>query len=163
MLDTKYIAGLFDGEGFISVNVWKPVKYGNYSDHYVRYQLFCGVGMTFRPIITELYEMFGGTFYHHHRVNIKRFPNCKPVYLWRQQSDNAANFLRQIIPHMIVKREEAELAIQLQEHIKAHKGFTRGNPELAGELYSFRQQLVDRMRIIKRTAYPVDDDPMLAA
>lgn len=110
MLEIRYAAGLFDGEGYVRVNEWaKP------NSIHVRFNLFVGIGMTYRPIIEQLHADFGGHFYvNRHDI---RTPGRRPQYVWNVTSSTAADFLRLIQPHAIVKRAEIDLALEFQTNI----------------------------------------------
>ncbi len=50
----KYIAGLFDGEGYI--RIFKKSK-----KNHVGYYISAGIGMCHRPTIEAFHEKFGGS------------------------------------------------------------------------------------------------------
>lgn len=159
MFDIRYVSGLFDGEGCIAVTVGKKGTYKGYSDNYRRYQLHVGIGMTHQPTMLQMQAQFGGGRNLHRLQNLKH----RACYYWKLSSDPASNFLQSILPWLFCKKEEAELAIELQKHIRENRGLMRYHPEVAEEMYAHRQQLVDRMRISKRPIFTVDRDPMPAA
>jgi hypothetical protein len=113
-MEPAYVAGLFDGEGYIRVNRWEKPN----SPH-VRYQVIVGLGMTYQPVILGLQEWFGGSI-HENRRDLRN-PKHRIQFSWLVASQTAATFLRTILPHLIVKREEAQLALELQANIDLYR------------------------------------------
>src|SRR5690242_19921308 len=109
-MDMSYVAGLFDGEGYVRISRWK--KPG--SSH-IRYSLVAGINMTYRPIIETLQKKFGGGL-HSNRYDLRN-PKQRIGFCWVVASQAAASFLRLIQPHAIVKREQIDLALLFQANI----------------------------------------------
>jgi hypothetical protein len=105
--DLAYIAGWFDGEGYIIIN-----------DHG---SLVVGASNTFLPVLQLLHLNFGGSV-----VDKVRPQNTKPIYQWYlKANNNALSFLLQIAPYLNEKRPQAELAIQVFTTPSWHTGITR--------------------------------------
>lgn len=97
MLSLQYIAGLIDGDGCIHLD--------NSNDKlYVAIQ----VSMTCKEIIDLLYVQFGGGFCE---IQPKK-DNSKVAYQWKVRSDAAIHLLVDIFPYLVVKKEQAKLAMQ---------------------------------------------------
>lgn len=158
-LDIRYVAGLFDGEGWVRADPFTPKN-----RTYPRYQVQAGVGMTHRPIVEALHAEFGGTFTSYNGY-AKRNPNSRTVWTWTTASLIAYRFLKAVEPHLVVKRDQALLAIELQEHVFAHKGTVqRMSAEDQVSIFEFRRGLHDEMKRLKKVEYPsVDSDPMVSA
>ena len=88
ILDDRYAAGLFDGEGCVRIAKWKKPN----STH-ERYSIFIGMNMVHRPIIEAFKETYGGSL---HQPKHPRHPKWRPVFLWALGSQEAATFLRRI-------------------------------------------------------------------
>lgn len=148
-MDIRYVAGLFDGEGFVRVAKWaKP------NSVHVRYQVVGGIGMTHRPVIEALQAQFGGTIYaNRHDL---RNPKARVQFMWHFASQTGASFLRQIVPHLIVKKEEVELALELQDDIDKYRhklgNQFRLNPQ-RDEILAYRDSLASRIHALKKRAY----------
>jgi hypothetical protein len=164
MLDDRYMAGLFDGEGCIMIRVCKPTtkttKKG-FSDH-TRYQLYLTLNMTFRPIMEEIYREYGGKFsMNRHDL---RNPNQRICFVWTITSQKAKAFLQRIYPYLIVKKTEAELALKFQENVDAHtyqsENPLRSHPNREA-IMAERQRLADEIKALKHVAFPPleDNDP----
>lgn len=144
-MEIAYAAGLFDGEGYVRIARWAKPR----STH-VRWQVIAGLGMTYLPIMKAWHKQFGGTLYINDHS--KRNPNHRAQYMWKTSSQEACTFLRQVLPFLVVKREESVLCLELQANIEAHK-FKLGNrfwkhADHAGIL-ALRQSLADQVRDLK--------------
>ena len=158
-LDIRYAAGLFDGEGWITLNKWEvPGR------DYIRYQLFVGIGMVHKPVIDAMHSNFGGNVFVK-RPSAGQSERTRTGSIWRLSLGPAAAFLEKIVPYLIVKKDEAELAIEFQAHMRRHTTDFKYRPHLRDELYAYRDDVYLRLRAMKRREYhaPVDGDPMLAA
>lgn len=156
-LDIRYVAGLFDGEGWITVVVKK------YPDR-TSYQLVVGIAMVHRPLIEAIHRQLGGNIYIK-MPSPSQSANTRAGVTWRLTSGPAAAFLEQVVPFLVAKREEAELAIEFQKHIRTHTNDFKYRPHLRPELYAYRDSVVARLRALKKRVFvsPVEGDPMLAA
>jgi hypothetical protein len=164
MLELPYIAGFFDGEGYITVSHWKNAhkSYRAMSPEYVRYQLHVGIGNTHKPLIDAIQAQCGGNVYAGDSAYRKN-PKNRICYNWRLSSRKAMHFLQNIAPYLVAKRDEALLAIELQHHVDNYKGVVRYYPEEAKGIYAHRQVLTDQIRALKKRRFdiPVGDDPVI--
>lgn len=119
MIDDRYAAGLFDGEGYVRIS-----KLENREKTKVRNQIYAGLNVTFKPVIEALKETYGGSI-HVNRHSLRK-ENHRDVFVWNVSSLNAAKFFRRIMPFLIIKREEVELALELQASIDEWR-FKLGN------------------------------------
>lgn len=104
-----YLAGIFDGEGCISVT--KGQDHKSINPHY---SVVVALGLTHEYIPQLLRFHFGGSVY---KMKPK-YLGCKPAWKWQISSSNALSFLKIIAPYLRLKRAEAELAIRFQERNK---------------------------------------------
>lgn len=153
-LDIRYVAGLFDGEGWITVVVKR------YPDR-VSYQLTIGIGMVHQPLIETIRSQFGGNVFVK-MPSPGQSANTRAGVTWRLTSGPAAAFLEKIVPFLVVKQEEAELAIEFQKHVRAHTHDFKYRPHMRDELYAYREDVVARLRALKKRVYvsPVGGDPI---
>lgn len=129
----EYIAGFFDGEGCISARI----IHGRYGD-YTRIQTTMNQKYSF--ILEEIrdYLKIG----HLHRCNNKGRQ-------WRYQinkREDVVKFLILIYPHLLGKKEQAELAIELNNKLLSHDRKTRMSKEERHE----RIELVKRISKLKK-------------
>ena len=91
-----YAAGFFDGEGHVSIST---------ASH--RGILKIGAGQKNREPLDLLLSLFGGTVYG---------PDPKGMYRWTNvTSDKAMRALKELLPYLRVKREQARIGIEFQE------------------------------------------------
>lgn len=104
MLSLEYIAGFFDGEGSIGIysNSGRKESVG----WNLRTQLVQNVSPESEAILDELVQRYGGNVTYRDRG--RRCAN------WQCGGQNALHFLSEILPHLVLKREQAEFAIQWQ-------------------------------------------------
>ncbi len=144
MLDIRYVAGLFDGEGCVRADD-SPKKTPK-GEIRRSYQMLVSVTMTDKPLIEQLQT------HMHKRDPIKN----RPCFCWAAASNIALAFLRQVEPHLIIKREQAQLAIRLQEHVLANKHIMNGygrTAEMRAPLYAFRAELAAQIKALKKPVY----------
>jgi len=120
--ELAYFAGIVDGEGHISILKSKPKQ----SRWTPTYRLRIGVGNVSEALIRWIAERFGGCY---HKRTFKRW---QPIYEWEAATGDAADILRAIRPHMIVKTRQADVALSFlalrntRSHAtKGRRGFER--------------------------------------
>lgn len=125
-----YIAGIVDGEGSIMVMrqaseafMQQRAKSGCFHPHYhpcVR------IGMQNRSALDLIVKTFGfGKVYQE-----KPKPGQRPIFRFMIRSrDDVMIFLRSILPYLLVKKEQALLAIQFMCDWTSHNG-SRLTPEV---------------------------------
>lgn len=96
-----YIAGFFDGEGCIRI---KQANQGGNS-----YYVIAHLTNSYKPILEEVQELFGGALREQERT-----PN-KTVYNWCVSSSEAVDFLRTVTPFLKEKKPQALYAIDFHE------------------------------------------------
>lgn len=149
LLDDRYAAGIFDGEGYVRIAKWaKP------NSIHVRYQLFVGIGMNFLPVIQALKDTYGGA------LSVNRHSARNPIhrdqFVWNVSSQKAAAFLRSVLPHLIVKRAEVELALQLQASVDEWKhklGHHHALHPRRDEVFAEREALARRITELKHVRF----------
>lgn len=125
-----YIAGIVDGEGSIMIMrmaskafMEQRAKRGSALPHYhpcVR------IGMQIRAPLDLIVKTFGfGKVYQE-----KPKPGQRPMFRFMIRSrDDVMNFLKPILPYLLVKKEQATLAIQFMKDWTSHSG-SRLSPEV---------------------------------
>lgn len=115
--DMAYAAGLIDGEGHIIIYKDDRTKNPKYKTKTPTYILIVGCTNTDKKMIDFLHERWGAC----RQYRARQRENWKPVYEWTIQSKMALNFLKDIYPYMITKKEKAKLAIEFQEGMEQRK------------------------------------------
>jgi len=105
--DWAYLGGLIDGEGCICIS--KPRS--SYSIH----QLSVRVSNTDARLMIWLKDNFNGSITTQHRKNKKH----KDAYEWRVFAKDSEYILENILPYLVIKKEQALLALDLRHTIGA--------------------------------------------
>jgi len=100
--DLAYIAGIIDGEGFITIRCDRKAN--------DKHSLYVGVGNTERWLLEWLRANFGGKLVTSHKPE-----GYKDFFQWAIVSRSAGNFLELVLPYLRLKKGQAELALQFQE------------------------------------------------
>lgn len=98
MLELPYVAGIVDGEGWIGFQQTRT----KHLKVYVR------VKMTHEGIITLLHAQFGGSI-QFYKKQVEH--NQRQTHEWILVQDQAVAFLKNILSWLVVKKEQATLAI----------------------------------------------------
>ncbi len=108
-----YTAGIVDGEGSIMIlKTSSPSTTRGYT-----YQLKVAVTNTNEWLVQWMKFQHGGGI----SMQIPKNPKDKNVFHWRVTAKQAYRFLKDIEPYLILKRNQAELALKFQEHRKKGK------------------------------------------
>jgi len=91
-LSTPYLAGMIDADGCVRVSSGTGTQYVSITNRFL-------------PALLDVQEMFGGN------VRIDR-----NVYRYEAYGANAREILRQILPHLREKYEQAMLALKYTEY-----------------------------------------------
>ena len=105
-VELAYLAGFFDGEGSISILNKGPRKLG----------LHLQVSQTVKEPLDRFQERFGGSI---HLTSRGQSPfSRKPIWAWHAGPRDGATALAALLPYLLVKREQAEVAIEFQSRMK---------------------------------------------
>lgn len=98
-MQDAWTAGFFDGEGCVFIS-----KISRNGGKYTEYKMRASISQKSRVPLEAIQEMYGGTISPH-----------PSGWQWQCSSQVAASFLRQIQPHLKLKREQVELALKFQD------------------------------------------------
>lgn len=126
-----YFAGIVDGEGTISMYYYKRLD---------RYFLTFEVYNNCPKLIEWLETNIGGYSRSINSASRKDKINWKTTYVWRLQNNECLQVLRNLLPFLVSKKEQCEIAIEFK---KTYNGPGQVIPESVKE---FRKSLCDRMR-----------------
>jgi hypothetical protein len=101
-----YVAGLFDGEGYIRFS-FKHHWHGRAMNT----EFYLTISNTYRPVLEFLKGAFGGSIYTDRRPPKK---GHKRVHFWRIAGRGAFKVLGQIAPYLKIKRDPANLVLKNQ-------------------------------------------------
>ena len=114
LVDLAWTAGIIDGEG--SIFVMKQGREDRERKH--NFILRVSVQSTDPYMTKELLRMFpeGAEF----SVQRDKRPECSNTLKWQVSGRKACFILKQLLPFLRVKHEQARLAIEFQETTKKH-------------------------------------------
>lgn len=137
-----YVAGFFDGEG--SIDIRFEAKVSKNGKRYERFYLRASVIQIDRRPLDLMQARWGGS------VSRRKAQKSTACHTWVVTTKSAAAFLADIAPHLIVKRREAELAIEFQWTVRdglvntaGSKGVDRLSPEIRQRRYDLMLALRD--------------------
>ncbi len=134
--ELSYIAGIFDGEGHITITTVEPAK-PTWSPLYL---LEVGITNTDHDLIQHLLDQYGG---YAGRTGI-RDGHRLDAYRWRVSGPSGANFLKMVLPFLHIKKRQSEIGIAFQHSIRSQgKRLTEADLKLREE---FRISLVECRR-----------------
>lgn len=143
------MAAILDCEGWVRISSAGKTSAGN--DTLV---LQVGVGNTNPKLTDWLKQTFGGSVYF---VN-NRHETHKDYYVWRIHGNRAAEILKGILPHLLMKMQQAKLGIEFQEMMHKHGRQTKGvwgSVSLPPEYFETRRQMKKRMHQLNRKGKPL--------
>lgn len=150
-MNIHYMAGIFDGEGFVYIFKKQIAS----KPHHIGYYISAGVNMTHLPTIKAFHDRFGG------HLNNGRDPlktNHRQVFCWGVANQKAANFLKIIRPYVLVKADEIDVALALQEHIEQTQYVSPGRNHMTerpdrAEILAYREELYQRCKALKTRSF----------
>lgn len=137
---TAYAAGIVDGEGSIVITVRKPNKKSRLKSR--SHQLGVVVANTRKELPEWLKMSFGG-FVWPQRSNRKR--GWRVNWTWNIYANKAKEFLKLVLPFLILKKRQAELAIEFQEIRSNYGPRSKSKPEEQLRLYDWYKSEISKL------------------
>ena len=135
----EYIAGFFDGEG--SVGLYKT---GN--SYYLRSQLTQNKSELSDKLFEYLRNKYGGS------IGKQNTLSGKVKYNWQLNSEKAYFFLKEIEPHLVLKKEQAQISIKWFEQKIAKTRNAKGQIEKTSDIINeMNLSISKRLRTLKET------------
>jgi hypothetical protein len=140
MSDLAYFAGFFDGEGTVSIT---PAPH---------HTLQVSVANTDGSVCLLFKDRFRGSVT---TQQDGRRPEWKPCFHWTTRAQMAEDFVRAVLPWLVVKRVHAELALSFRETFHNGNILPRGsqaaaNPERRAAVQRVRAECYAGMRQLNR-------------
>lgn len=126
----SYLAGVFDGEGYISARFIRHTSKNRRQST----KLLVGVGMKYRPIPELFLKRFGGS------LKTYRNKSGSDMHQWYVCGRNSIESLRLISAMCLEKAEQADFAIELALELAKQK--VRGKRPQGSQILSDKQ--IDR-------------------
>ncbi len=139
--EIAWAAGLFDGEGHVGIHWCRGMVRGKVCEHL---QLLTSVANTHIGCLEKFQSIVGVGKIH---VSDTRNRN-KPLYVWRTQAKKSDAVLRMLLPYLVVKREQADLAIEFRTTFPERRATAKGHP-LSEEVKAVRVDLAHRVKALK--------------
>lgn len=130
-----WAAGFFDGEGYIGLAK-------RHRRNSVNYDLRITATNTDIRALHRFKQMFGGS------VQVQVKPNHKrwlPSWTWVAQNINAEQCLLRLLPWLVVKREQAELAIRSRQYVDRRHRHQKTTMEL--DNLEWMKQELSRLKV----------------
>jgi hypothetical protein len=145
--EIAYLAGYFDGEGTVVIgkSMYQSKKHGPQSYHSLRIQ----VASTDIVSIREFERVFGGYVQYH---ETKRPGQWKSRWDWCACAHEATAALQQMLPHLKVKRHDAEVGIAFQRLMSAGIGGKPITQEIRDAREGLRLKLIHAHGVSSRSA-----------
>jgi hypothetical protein len=141
--DWAQMAAYLDGEGSILINTQKRGN-GEVRGWYLRIM----VANSDVRLMAWLKERFGGVYRDANTEKYYAGKNWKISYHWTIGAFPAAWILHNSLPYFVIKREQAEIGITLQESMRLFVNGS-GDKKLPKELYEQRKELKRRLLVLK--------------
>ncbi len=138
----EYMAGLFDGEGCIQLRKSQPRKANRSITP--KYDLHVSIALTrSSDLLYRVRNTFGGSISEPNERN----PKWKPIVIWDATTRDAYMFLKFIYPYLIIKKEEAKIAIDYYENNPTVYATKNGTPQ---GILDYRESVYKKLQELKR-------------
>jgi len=109
----SYLAGIFDGEGCVSITKKKP----RLEEIHSQYEVYLSVAMCDEAVPRFFQNVFGGSLQK--RPIRDNRPRTRPIWQWSICSRKCLVIMKELLPYVLIKRPQLEVAIHLLEHRKS--------------------------------------------
>jgi hypothetical protein len=150
-MNIHYMAGIFDGEGYVYIFKKQIAS----KPHHIGYYVSSGVTMTHLPTVEAFHNRFGG---HLNSGSRPTNPKHRPTFSWGIANKKAVGFLKAIRPYVLVKADEIDVALALQEHIEQAQYVSPGRTHMTerpdrAEILAYREELFQRCKALKTRSF----------
>ena len=135
-MSPEYLAGFFDGEGCIDVQISYPAA--GQSRFYCRPRIRIAQAQSGRVVIDCPHQRFGGTLLERKAGNDRQQPSISWELLGKE---GMVPMLELLIPYLILKREQAKLALWWLNNMSGRQGKNGTNLKLEAARRSFAEEL----------------------
>ena len=135
--DLAYAAGFIEGDGSITIHRRRPC--GEHRN--IIHTLVLIATNTDKRVLDWFKEEFGGYVYLSHKPHRNK-PHWRPRSSWRIASSSAEEVLKQILPYLKIKREQALLGLEFQKRKKC------GGKRLSEQEIQERNKLYEKMHAL---------------
>jgi len=148
-----YFAGLFDGEGCVNI-CERSARYGGPGQVTPTFRCELSLSNTHHGVMLHITQTIGGNLYKQKRAGEfkKNGEPRRPLWRWGAGQAESQHILTHILPFLIIKRQQALLALAYWESInklrrQPHPGKI-GKLRLSPEEIESRRQFVQQMQTL---------------
>lgn len=146
-IDRRYLAGLIDGEGCIYFTKKSDTE-KNKRETYVNLRL--SISNTYKPLMDRLHDEFGGYLrIHTDKYRFKSGRYRKMGYDLVLCNKQAENLIHECLPYFIIKKERAEIALDIRKNVFKYQGYIVPEKEMQK-----RKNLIDKLRELNKKGVP---------
>ena len=150
-MNIHYMAGIFDGEGYVYIFKKQIAS----KPHHIGYYVSAGVNMVHYPTIKAFHDRFGG---HLNSGRERKNPNHRTLFQWGIANKKATVFLKLIRPYVLIKTDQIDVCLELQEHIEANQYVSPGRNHMIERpdretILVHREELYQRCLQLKQFTY----------
>lgn len=142
-IEILYLAAIIDGDGYIGINK---------SDER-RYKIILEVGNTSKLLVYYLHENYGGNVHGPYKSK----KNRKDRFLWKCSTKEAIKLIKQIQPHLVIKQQQANLALEAWEDTFKWDYSRRGR-EIPKYAIDKRENYYQKMVFLNKIKKKVDNE-----
>ena len=132
-LSDQYIAGFFDGEGHLGIQVNSKNR---------SHVLVASFSQSDRDVLERIQSVFGGVITPRNRIH-------GGFQLWFRAKETEA-MLKRLLPFLIVKRDEAEVSMRFLDHKRQNRIEIGYDVETKGEIKAEREWFRQKLSSLKR-------------
>lgn len=144
-IDWARMAAYVDGEGCITVYASHSPKY-NPMARSPKFTISVVVANTDPRMVAWIHERFGG-FVHIRKQQKSKWRVC---YHWAASAITASLILKGIMPYLVTKKEQADIALAVAATMQKH------NRQVPQEVTDLRRDLCKQLTEMKRQHFPED-------
>jgi hypothetical protein len=138
-----YLAGFIDGEGCIHISKWQGKN--NRTPVYCLNVVISQKGAKSKFLLSALRDLTGGIGSIHEE-------SADPsMQAWRINPNDAVDLLKAVLPYLILRKEEAEIAIEYQWK-QGHKNSTGKGYVVPPEIVAEKEAFYQRLHALKGTS-----------
>ena len=148
-IDIRYLAGLIDGEGCITIFRHKTLACRD--DHWT-YRPLVQIGMVYKPLIFMLCQQFNVPF----KTMRPRDESRRSYAVWTVRGQKCIDLLIEIEPFLIVKKEEAQFVLRYwnDPEVRLKGGTMKGvHGEAREALKAKREWYRLQLQAMKKTSF----------
>jgi hypothetical protein len=151
--ERTYLAGCIDCDGFITI---KRDTYKLRKVHDASVPIFYE-RIGFKQVKPEIVDMLYNTFGGYRSIQKPTAKNGKPLYSWDCRNLQANLCIRTIMPYLRIKKEQAELCMELRKSLEKTKRIRNPHTNIPASELELRERLFNKIKSLNdvRTHNPV--------